>query len=36
MQPDTLKVLVYQETDPALKGRLSDHCAVSVRLTIPP
>jgi len=36
MRPDTLKVLVYQETDPALKDRLSDHCAVSVRFNIPP
>ncbi len=36
MQPDTLKVLVYQETDPAMKDRLSDHCAVSIRFNIPP
>jgi len=36
MQPDTLKVLVYRETDPAMKDRLSDHCPVSVRFNIPP
>jgi endonuclease/exonuclease/phosphatase family metal-dependent hydrolase len=36
MQADTLKVLVYQETDRALKDRLSDHCPVSVRFDIPP
>jgi endonuclease/exonuclease/phosphatase family metal-dependent hydrolase len=36
MQADTLKVLVYQETDPALKDRLSDHCPVSVRFDVPP
>ena len=33
--PDTLKVLAYRETDPALKDRLSDHCPVSVRLQVP-
>lgn len=36
MEPDTLKVLVYRETDPASKDRLSDHCPVSVRFNIPP
>ena len=31
MQPDSLRVLVYRETDPDMKERLSDHCPVSVR-----
>ncbi len=35
MQPGSLKVMVYQETDPAWKDRLSDHCPVSVRLQMP-
>jgi len=35
MQPDTLKVLIYQETDKAMKDRLSDHCPVSVRFAVP-
>jgi endonuclease/exonuclease/phosphatase family metal-dependent hydrolase len=35
MQPDSLKVLVYRETEPSWKDRLSDHCPVSVRLVIP-
>jgi endonuclease/exonuclease/phosphatase family metal-dependent hydrolase len=35
LQPDTLKVMVYRETDPAWKDRLSDHCPVSVRLRLP-
>ena len=35
MQPDTLRVLVYRETDPAAKERLSDHCPVSVRFRLP-
>ena len=35
MQPATLRVLVYRETDPALKERLSDHCPVSVRFDLP-
>jgi endonuclease/exonuclease/phosphatase family metal-dependent hydrolase len=35
LQPDTLKVMVYRETDPAWKDRLSDHCPVSVRLRTP-
>ncbi|MFL5281058.1 MAG: endonuclease/exonuclease/phosphatase family protein [Rhodopila sp.] len=34
MQPNTLKVLVYQETDPTWKDRLSDHCPVSVMLQV--
>ncbi|MBV9783355.1 MAG: endonuclease/exonuclease/phosphatase family protein [Acidisphaera sp.] len=36
MQPQTLRVLVYRETDPAWKERLSDHCPVSVDFTLPP
>lgn len=35
LQPDTLRVLVYRETEAAWKGRLSDHCPVSVRLDVP-
>ncbi|WP_325680440.1 endonuclease/exonuclease/phosphatase family protein [Rhodopila sp.] len=35
MQPDSLKVLVYRETDPSLKDRLSDHCPVSVQIVVP-
>jgi endonuclease/exonuclease/phosphatase family metal-dependent hydrolase len=35
MQPGTLRVLTYRETDPAWKDRLSDHCPVSVRFTAP-
>lgn len=35
MQPDTLKVLTYRETDPGMKARLSDHCPVSVRFSVP-
>lgn len=35
MQPQTMRVLVYRETDPAMKERLSDHCPVSVRLNLP-
>jgi endonuclease/exonuclease/phosphatase family metal-dependent hydrolase len=33
--PDSLRVLVYRETDEAWKERLSDHCPVSVRLRVP-
>ena len=33
--PDTLRVLVYRETGEMWKGRLSDHCPVSVRLRVP-
>ena len=32
MRPETLRVMVYRETDPEMKERLSDHCPVSVRL----
>ena len=35
MERDTLKVLVYDETDPAWKARLSDHCPLSVILRVP-
>jgi len=35
VEPDTLRVLAYRETDPAWKERLSDHCPVSVRLKVP-
>ena len=35
MQPDTLRVMVYRETDEAAKQRLSDHCPVSVRFRLP-
>jgi endonuclease/exonuclease/phosphatase family metal-dependent hydrolase len=35
LQSDTLRVLTYRETGDSWKGRLSDHCPVSVRLTIP-
>jgi len=35
MQPDTLRVMTYRETDRALKDRLSDHCPVSVKFVAP-
>lgn len=35
MEPETLRVLVYRETDEAWKERLSDHCPVSVRFSLP-
>jgi endonuclease/exonuclease/phosphatase family metal-dependent hydrolase len=35
MRADTLRVLSYRETDPVWKDRLSDHCPVSVRFTVP-
>jgi endonuclease/exonuclease/phosphatase family metal-dependent hydrolase len=35
MLPDTLRVMTYRETDPAFKDRLSDHCPVSVRFSVP-
>jgi endonuclease/exonuclease/phosphatase family metal-dependent hydrolase len=35
MQPDTLRVLTYRETDRSWKDRLSDHCPVSVMLNVP-
>jgi endonuclease/exonuclease/phosphatase family metal-dependent hydrolase len=33
--PNSLRVLTYRETDPTQKEHLSDHCPVSVRLTLP-
>lgn len=35
MQQDTLRVMVYRETDEAARARLSDHCPVSVRFRLP-
>jgi endonuclease/exonuclease/phosphatase family metal-dependent hydrolase len=35
LQPQTLRVMVYHETDPALREHLSDHCPVSVQLKLP-
>ena len=35
MRPDTLRVLRFRETGGQWKERLSDHCPVSVRLTVP-
>jgi endonuclease/exonuclease/phosphatase family metal-dependent hydrolase len=35
MVPDSLRVMVYRQTDPAWKDRLSDHCPVSVGLSVP-
>ena len=35
MRPETLSVLVYKETDPAMRERLSDHCPISVRFRLP-
>jgi endonuclease/exonuclease/phosphatase family metal-dependent hydrolase len=35
VRPNSLRVLTYRETDPAWKERLSDHCPVSVLLTVP-
>jgi len=35
VKPNSLRVLAYRETNPAWKERLSDHCPVSVRLTVP-
>ncbi len=32
LEPETLRVMVYRETSPEMKERLSDHCAVSVLL----
>lgn len=33
--PDSLRVMVYRETDEAAKNQLSDHCPVSVRFRLP-
>ena len=35
METNTLRVLTYQEKDPAMKEHLSDHCPVSVRFLVP-
>jgi endonuclease/exonuclease/phosphatase family metal-dependent hydrolase len=35
MQPASLRVLVYRQTGPDWKERLSDHCPVSVRFHLP-
>jgi endonuclease/exonuclease/phosphatase family metal-dependent hydrolase len=35
MHPDTLRVLIYRETDKSWKDRLSDHCPVSVQFVVP-
>ncbi len=35
MKPDSLKVLVYRETEASWRERLSDHCPVSVTLDVP-
>ena len=35
MQADSLRVTVYREQGPAAKARLSDHCPVSARFTLP-
>lgn len=35
LEPNSLKVLVYRETDPEQKEHLSDHCPVSVKLRLP-
>ncbi len=35
MVPQSLRVLVYRETTPEMKERLSDHCPVSVRFAVP-
>ena len=35
MRADSLRVMVFKETDRARADALSDHCAVSVRLAIP-
>jgi endonuclease/exonuclease/phosphatase family metal-dependent hydrolase len=35
LQPDSLRVLVYKETEAAMKPRLSNRCPVSVKLRTP-
>ncbi len=32
VRPHSLRVMVYRETDAAMKERISDHCPVSIRL----
>jgi exonuclease III len=36
LQPATMKVLVYKETERSWQDRLSDHCPLSVRFAVPP
>lgn len=35
IKPESLRVMVYQETGPEWRDRLSDHCPVSARLNVP-
>jgi endonuclease/exonuclease/phosphatase family metal-dependent hydrolase len=35
MQPQTLQVLVYRETGPEWRDRLSDHCPVAISFQLP-
>jgi endonuclease/exonuclease/phosphatase family metal-dependent hydrolase len=35
MIPDSVRVLTYHSTDPTDRDRLSDHCPLSVRLSVP-
>jgi hypothetical protein len=35
MQTDTLRMMIYRETEPAMKERLSDHCPIPVRFLMP-
>jgi len=35
LRPNSLRVLVYAEREPAWRGRLSDHCPVSAVLEVP-
>ena len=35
LDANSLRVLVYRESDPAMKEKISDHCPVSVRLNAP-
>lgn len=35
LEPNSLRVLTYRETDPAMRERISDHCPVAARLDIP-
>jgi len=35
LRPGSLRVLVYAETDPGARARLSDHCPASIALALP-
>jgi endonuclease/exonuclease/phosphatase family metal-dependent hydrolase len=35
LRPDSLRVLVYRETEAEWKERLSDHCPISARFDLP-